>query len=90
VKLFNWNSLKNQQLIVDRQKSFEEIVFHIQNGGLLDDITHPNARAYPNQRIFVVCIADYAWLVPYVETEDEIFLKTIIPSRKFTRLYLGG
>ncbi len=68
----------------------EEVVFHIQNGALLDDIVHPNSRDYPGQRIFVVCIDEYAYLVPYVETAEEIFLKTIIPSRKFSRLYLGG
>lgn len=90
MKLFNWSSLKNQQLIAGRKTSFEEVVFHIQNGDLLDDIVHPNTRDYPNQRIFVVCIVDYVCLVPYVETEQEIFMKTIIPSRKFTKLYLGG
>lgn len=90
MKLFNWNSEKNQKLILDRNRSFEEVVFHIQNGGLLDDIVHPNVSDYQGQRIFVVCIEDYAYLIPYVETQEEIFLKTIIPSRKFTRIYLGG
>jgi len=33
-------------------------------------------------------IGNYAYLVPFVETESEIFLKTIIPSRKATRKYL--
>jgi len=90
MKIFNWSSDKNQQLIVDRGMSFEEVVFSILNGGLLDDIVHPNTTDYPNQRIFVIQIHDYAYLVPYVESQDEIFLKTIIPSRKFTRIYLGG
>lgn len=90
MKVFNWNSEKNQQLIEERGKSFEEVVFHIQNDGLLDDISHPNAIDYPNQKIFVIAIDGYAYLVPYVENEDEIFLKTVIPSRKFTKLYLRG
>lgn len=90
MKVFNWNSEKNQQLIEERGRSFEEAIFHIENGGLLDDICHPNAADYPHQKIFVVAIDQYAYLVPYVETDDEIFLKTVIPSRKFTRLYLGG
>lgn len=90
MKIFNWSPDKNQQLIVDRGKSFEEAVFSILNGGLLDDIVHPNNTDYPNQRIFVIQIHDYVYLVPYVESQDEIFLKTIIPSRKFTRIYLGG
>jgi len=90
MKIFNWNSDKNQQLIVNRGRSFEEVIFHIQNGGVLDDIAHPNTTDYANQRIFIVNIDEYAYLVPYVENQDEIFLKTIIPSRKFTKVYLGG
>lgn len=90
MKLFNWSASKNRTLILERDKSFEEIVFHILNGGLLDDIVHPNALDFPHQRVFVVCIDRYVYLVPYVESDDEIFLKTIIPSRKFTKLYLGG
>lgn len=90
MKIFNWDSDKNQQLIVERDRSFEEVIFHIQNGGVLDDIAHPNTVAYANQRIFIVNIDEYAYLIPYVENQNEIFLKTIIPSRKFTKIYLGG
>lgn len=90
MKCFNWNADKNQQLIKQRGLSFEEIIFHIQNGDLLDDIAHPNQENYAHQRLFVVNVQDYIWLVPYVESETEIFLKTLIPSRKFTRDYLGG
>lgn len=90
MKIFNWNSDKNQELILDRNISFEEAIFYIENGGLLDDIIHPNKSDYPNQRIFIVRIEYYVYLVPYVETEEEVFLKTIIPSRKFTKKYLGG
>ena len=89
MKIYNWNSDKNQELIIGRGVSFEEAIFHIGHGGLLDDIAHPNASDYPNQRIFVICMKDYVYLVPYVESEDEVFLITIIPSRKFTKLYLG-
>lgn len=90
MKSFNWNAEKNQQLIDQRGKSFEEVIFHIQNGDLLDDIAHPNVVDYPHQRVFVVNVMGYAWLVPYVENEKEVFLKTLIPSRKFTRDYLEG
>ncbi len=90
MRTYNWNSGKNQELIVGRNISFEEVIFHIEHGDLLDDITHPNASDYPHQRIFIVSIKEYVYLVPYVEDEDEVFLKTIIPSRKFTKLYLGG
>lgn len=90
MKIYNWDSDKNQDLILGRNVSFEEAIFHIEHGGLLDDIVHPNVSDYPNQRIFIVCIKDYVHLIPYVESMDEVFLKTIIPSRKFTKLYLGG
>ncbi len=90
MKPFSWNHLKNQQLIEDRQISFEDILFYIQKGQLLDDIEHPNKAKYPNQRVFVVEVDEYACLVPYVESDNEIFLKTIIPSRKATKQYLGG
>jgi hypothetical protein len=58
--------------------------------GLLDTIEHPNSKQYPGQRIFIVNIEGYVFLVPFVEDEKTIFLKTIIPSRKMTKLYLGG
>jgi uncharacterized DUF497 family protein len=84
----NWNSTKNRQLISERGISFEDIVFSLQQGALLDDIEHPNSDKYPNQRVFVINIDNYAYLVPYVEDRKEIFLKTVIPSRKATKQYL--
>lgn len=90
MRIYNWSSDKNQELILSRGISFEEAVFYIENGGLLDDIAHPNKSDYPHQRIFILRVRDYVYLVPYVDTEDELFLKTIIPSRKFTKKPLGG
>jgi len=89
MQIYNWNSEKNEQLIAERGVSFEEIVFFIENGGLLDEIAHPNSQDYSHQRIFVVAVDRYVHLVPYVKTDDEYFLKTIIPSRKFTKIYFG-
>lgn len=89
MKTYNWNPDKNQHLIETRGASFENVVFHLQNGGFLDDMKHPNATDYPLQRMFVVNMNNYAYLVPYIETDDEVFLKTIIPSRKATKHYLG-
>jgi uncharacterized DUF497 family protein len=88
MKYFAWSTEKNEQLKAKRLISFEEIVFHIESGQLLDVIEHPNAEKYKGQRIFIVNVNDYAYLVPFVESEHEIFLKTIIPSRKATRKYL--
>lgn len=59
-------------------------------GDLLDILEHPNQERYGGQRIFVVKVEGYVYLVPFVETEGEIILKTIIPSRKATKQYLGG
>lgn len=77
-------------MIEERGISFEDVVFCLQSGGLLDDVTHPNTEKYPHQRVLVVAIEEYAYLIPYVEDEQEIFLKTVIPSRKATNQYLGG
>jgi uncharacterized DUF497 family protein len=88
MKTINWNPEKNQILIQERNISFEDVLFAIQQFDLLDDMKHPNEQKYPNQRVFVVNIDGYVYLVPYVETETEFFLKTIIPSRKATKKYL--
>lgn len=68
--------------------SFEEVLSGIEQGGLLMTLDHPNRQKYPNQRIWVVRLRGYAHLVPFVESDEEIFLKTIMPSRKATRLLL--
>jgi hypothetical protein len=70
-------------------RSFEEILFHIECGDILDILKHPNTQRYAGQRILVVAVNEYAYLVPYVEDNDEVFLKTIIPSRKATKKYLA-
>ena len=90
MKFYNWDPAKNELLKRERQISFEEIIFHIQNGDEVDIFDHLNQERYPGQRISVVVVNDYAYLVPYVEMDDEIFLKTIIPSRKATKKYLGA
>ena len=90
MKQFDWNQEKNEWLRTEQGITFEEIVYHLHHGGLLDLIAHPNQETYSNQRIFIVNVEGYACLVPFVETDDGIFLKTIIPSRKMTNIYLGG
>jgi hypothetical protein len=63
-------------------------VVAIESGALLAIMPHPNPARYPRQRIMIVRIDDYAFLVPFVEDEDHVFLKTIIPSRKATRDFI--
>lgn len=77
-------------LIQERGLCFEDMVFAVQKGKLLDDVVHPNKEQYPNQRMMVIELEGYVYLVPYIENEQEIFLKTIIPSRKARKKYLRG
>jgi hypothetical protein len=90
MKVIRWNLVKNEKLKSERGVSFEAVLAALDRGNLLDDYTHPNPSRYPNQRLLVVEIKGYAYIVPYVETESELFLKTIIPSRKATKQYLRG
>jgi len=85
---FSWNTEKNAELIDNRGISFERVIYHIERDGLLDIIDHPNQSKYPNQKMFIVNVSNYAFLVPFVENDSEIFLKTVIPSRKATKKYL--
>lgn len=86
---FDWNEEKNEFLKSARGVSFEEVVFHIRNGDVLDVIKHPNPDRYRKQNIVVLNIEGYVYLVPYVKERGVRFLKTIIPSRKATKEYLG-
>jgi len=89
VKNFAWNPEKNGWLKRERGIAFEDVVFHIEAGDEVAVFDHPNQRRYPGQKISVVLIEGYVWLVPYVESENEIFLKTIIPSRRATKQHVG-
>ena len=87
---FEWSDTKNLQLKQERGISFEEIVFVIEHGGLMDVVLHPNPEKYPNQSVYVLNINNYIYLVPFVKDDTGArFLKTIIPSRKATKSYLG-
>ena len=90
MKHIHWDTEKSLKLKESRGICFEDIVFYIEKGDILDDYLHSNQKQYPTQRIMVIGINNYAYLVPYVEDEEELFLKTIIPSRKATNKYLGG
>ena len=89
MKHFNWDPAKNDRLKRERNISFEEVVFHIEHGDEVDVFEHPNQARYPGQKVSVVAVDGYAYLVPFVESEAEVFLKTIIPSRAATKRYLG-
>lgn len=89
MKSIKWDANKNLLLKDERGISFEDVIFYIENEKIIDVITHPNKSKYPNQKIFVIQINDYMYLIPFVENDHEIFLKTIIPSRKASKKYEG-
>jgi uncharacterized DUF497 family protein len=89
VKPFRWDPDKNERLKAGRGISFEEIVLAIDEDGLKDILVHPNQRRYPGQVVLVVAYRNYAFLVPSIEENTHYYLKTIIPSRRATRDYLG-
>jgi len=84
-----WNLQKNTLFKTERGVSFEDVVYHIMACDILETFEHPNQVRYPGQKIHSIVIEDDVFLVPFIETEDEIFLKTTIPSRKATRAYRG-
>ena len=86
---YQWDQDKNERLKTERGVSFDQVAMHIERGDVLDVYEHPNQKKYPNQQIVVVKIEDYAYLVPFVESKEGRFLKTIMPSRKATRHYMG-
>jgi len=86
---FDWDDEKNEFLKRTRGISFEDVVFHIQNGDVLDIIKHPNAACYPKQNVIVLNTEGSVYLVPYIKEKGTRLLKTIIPSRKATKEYLG-
>lgn len=90
MKTFRWDDEKNKKLKKERGISFEQVVFLIENDYVIDIVRHPNQDRYGHQRVYIILIDDYVCLVPFVDENNERFLKTIIPSRKFTKLYLEG
>jgi uncharacterized DUF497 family protein len=86
---FKWNIEKNKLLKAERNVCFEDVVALIYEDKVLDIIKHPNSVTYPTQSIYIVLLQNYVHMVPFVKTEDEIFQKTIVPSRKMNKLYRG-
>ncbi|NCR41244.1 MAG: hypothetical protein GPJ21_16130 [Microcystis aeruginosa W13-11] len=83
MKTIRWSQEKNRQLQEERGLTFEMVLTAIK-------LVHPNVAKCPNQRMMIVRINNYAFLVPYIDSPSELFLKTIIPSRKATKKYLAA
>lgn len=90
MKRLGWSHEKNALLKRTRGVSFEEVAFHIENDEVLDVRKHPSSERYPHQKVFVIALNDYVYLVPFVEDDEEIFLKTIIPSRRAKKEFDDG
>ncbi|MBA3047808.1 toxin [Patescibacteria group bacterium] len=88
MKYFDWSDEKSKKLKAERDIGFEDIIIAIEEGKILNIVNHTNQKKYFNQKIFIVNINDYAYLVPFVEDKEKIFLKTIIPSRQATKKYI--
>ncbi len=84
---FEWDSNKNEWLKKERKISFEQIIFHLLQGDLWKIADHPDQIRYPGQKIYFVIVDDYIYLVPHLKQRNQIYLKTIIPSRKATKDY---
>ncbi len=88
--IFDWNSEKNKEFKKKRNITFEKIVTYINEGFTIDILEHPNKKDYKNQYLIIVDVDNYAFVVPSVINGDIWFLKTIFPSRKYTKLYLNN
>ena len=87
--LLDWDNEKNEILKSKRNISFERMVVEIESGEVLDILKHPNKTNYPNQIMIILNIYNYAWVVPTNEKSESLFLKTALPSRNYTKLYLS-
>jgi uncharacterized DUF497 family protein len=84
---YEWNSDKNEELKKERNLSFEKIIYHLSRGDVWKTADHPDQAKYPGQKLYFIIIDAYIYIVPHVISKEHIFLKTIIPSRKATKLY---
>ena len=83
MKELKWSELKNERLKRTRGVSFEDLI----QSKLIAVKKHPQKE---RQNIMLFERNGYIWVVPYVAGGNEIFLKTLYPSRKYTRLYKRG
>lgn len=86
--IIEWSEEKNEILKKERGISFSVVSLIIEKEECLCNISHPNTKKYPHQRVYIIEIDKYVYAVPFVRDGKKVFLKTIIPSRKYTKLYL--
>ena len=84
---YEWDPEKNKRLKKERKISFEQVIFHLSRGDVWKTADHPDQEHYPGQKLYFVIIGGYIYLVPHIIEKEYIFLKTVIPSRKATKMY---
>ena len=85
---YTWDADKNEWLRRNRGLSFDDVVYHLEHGGFLDDVPHPSQQLHPGQRLYIIRIGNYAYEVPFYRDGDVESLRTLYPSRKYTSAYL--
>jgi uncharacterized DUF497 family protein len=92
MKVIKWNEQKNKMLKNDSNRgiSFDDIMFALNDGNFYKIEEHYNQDEYNHQSILYIEIKEYIYIVPFVENSEEIFFKTVIPSRKYTKIFLKG
>ncbi len=88
--IYSWDETKNKYLSINRSISFERIIVALEEGDILQVLQHPNQYKYKDQKVYILNIDNYAWVVPFRDEADKRILITAYPSRKFTAKYLGG
>ena len=90
IKQINLSDEKNDLLRKIRDISFEDVKIAMSENKVVDiQESHYNEKKYPNQKLLFVDINNYIYIVPFIEDETQIFLKTIIPTRKYTKIFLN-
>ena len=85
--IYEYNAEKNLKLLTERGIGFEDVIAVLNTYGALAIIDHPNIEKYPHQKMYLLKIMEYVYIVPFEKQGDKAILKTIYPSRKATRLY---
>lgn len=88
MKPYDWSTTKNDVLKIERGICFDDVVVAANEGRILKVTDHPNQKKYPGQMIMIIEIDNYAYVVPYIEDKEKIFLKTVYPSREATKKYI--
>ena len=89
MKPIRFNKDKDKVLKEKRGIGFKDVIKEMGAGKIVTVRKHPNTKKFPSQKIMLINIKNYIFVIPYIETEKEIFLKTIYKSRKYTKEFIN-